>query len=71
VGKSLKKYYELYKPSIIIITHSNYIINLFDNIKVHIIDNGSLVQSGDKTLIEKVLDKGFKEINGTNVISES
>jgi len=71
VAKNLLEYYEIYKPSILIITHSSTLISAFDNLKVHVIDNGSLVQSGDKNLANTILNKGFKELSGANVISEN
>lgn len=71
VAKNLLEYYEIYKPSILIITHSSTLISSFDNLKVHVIDNGSLVQSGDKNLANTILKKGFKELSGANVVSEN
>lgn len=71
VANSLKKYYEEYKPSILIITHSAALINTFDEFKVHILDNGNIIQSGNKKLANEVLNKGFKDISGANIISEN
>ena len=71
VAKNLLEYYNTYKPSILIITHSNTLIDIFDNFKVHVIDNGSLVQSGDKKLANIILNKGFKDISSANVMSEN
>ncbi len=68
VSKSLKKYYELYKPSIIIITHSSSLLNTFDNYYVHVLNNQKIIKSGDKTLAEDILNKGFKELTDTFVI---
>lgn len=71
VSKNLLEYFNEYKPSILIITHSSTLINSFDNYKVHIIDNGKIIKNGDKTLAMEVLNKGFKNISGANVISEN
>ncbi len=71
VSKNLLEYFNEYKPSILIITHSSTLINSFDNYKVHIIDDGKIVKNGDKSLAMEVLNKGFKNISGTNVISEN
>lgn len=71
VAKNLLEYHKKYNPSILIITHSSTLINSFDNFKVHVIDNGKLVQSGDKNLANEILNKGFKEISGANIISEN
>ncbi len=74
VANSLKKYYDLYKPSMLIITHSNTLINVFDNYFVHLIANKQIIKSGDKNLATDILNKGFKEISeesNTFVISEN
>ena len=71
VAKNLLEYYNLYKPSMLIITHSNTLIDVFEEFNVHVIDNGSLVQSGNKNLAKEILNKGFKEISCANVISEN
>lgn len=71
VSKNLLEYFNKYKPSLLIITHSSTLINAFDNYKVHIIDNGKIIKNGDKTLAMEVLNKGFKNISGANVISEN
>ena len=70
VAKSLEEYFNEYKPAILIITHSSTLINSFTNFKVHILDNGKIIQSGDKKLANKILEKGFKELPRTNIISE-
>jgi len=71
VSESINEYYKEYKPGILIITHSNNFINSFDNYFVHLLDNKSIVKSGDKELAKEVLNKGFKELSNTFVISEN
>lgn len=71
VANSIKKYFKEYKPSILIITHSNTLINTFDNYYVHLLDNKNIVRSGKKELAQEILKKGFKEISDTFVISEN
>lgn len=70
VSKNLIEYFNEYKPSILIITHSNTLISSFDNLHVHIIDNGKVVKNGNKMLAIEVLKNGFKSISEANVISE-
>ena len=70
VSNSIKKYYEKYKPSILIITHRKEILDTFDEYFVHVIDNGKLIETGDKKLADKILTEGFKGISSTNIISE-
>lgn len=71
VANSIREYFNEYKPAIIIITHSNSLINNFDDFKVHLLDNKKIVKSGDKSLALEVLNKGFKELTDTFVISEN
>ncbi len=72
VANSIKEYHEKYHPSIIIITHSNTLINTFSNYYVHLFDDKKLIKSGDKTLAKEILEKGFKDYQDmANVISEN
>ena len=71
VAESIKEYFNEYKPAIIIITHSNSLISNFDDYKVHLLDNKRLVKSGDKNLAKEILNKGFKELSDTFIISEN
>lgn len=60
VGEALRKYYDLYKPSILIVTHHADILNYFDDYQTHILENGKIQKSGDKTLVKKIEIAGFK-----------
>lgn len=60
VGKSLRKYYDLYKPAILIVTHHADILKYFDDYKVHILKNGSIARSGDKSLVKEIENMGFR-----------
>lgn len=71
VANSIKEYFEEYKPAILIITHSNTLIKIFDDYKVHLLDDKKLIKSGNKELALEVLNKGFKELSNTFVISEN
>ena len=71
VSNSLKEYIKIYKPSILIITHSGTLINTFENCFVHVLENGKIIKSGNKNLANEILEKGFKETFETNVISEN
>ena len=70
VSKSINDYYVKYKPIIIIITHSNTLINNFDNYYVHLFQDGNLIKSGNKELAKEILAKGFKELSSEIIISE-
>jgi len=71
VSESIKEYFKEYKPAILIITHSSSLINSFDEYYVHLLNNKKLIKTGDKELAQEVLNKGFKEITNTFVISEN
>jgi len=71
VANSIKEYFEEYNPGILIITHSSTLINTFDDYKVHLLDDKKLIKSGNKELANEVLNKGFKELSNTFVISEN
>ncbi|MBQ7031850.1 MAG: Fe-S cluster assembly ATPase SufC [Bacilli bacterium] len=71
VANSIKEYFEEYNPGILIITHSITLINTFDDYKVHLLDDKKLIKSGNKELANEVLNKGFKELSNTFVISEN
>lgn len=60
VGVSLQKYYEMYHPSILIITHHSDILKYFDNYKVHILKNGTIIKSGDKSLLNEIETTGYE-----------
>ena len=70
VANSIKEYFEEFKPAIIIITHNSTLINTFDNYQVHLFGNNTLLKNGNKELALEILDKGFKDISNTFVISE-
>jgi len=70
VANSIKEYFLEYKPAIIIITHSNTLINTFDEFTVHLLSDNKIVKTGNKELANMVLNKGFKEITDTFDISE-
>lgn len=67
VALSIKKYYDLYKPSILIITHHNNILKYLDSYHVHVMKKGTIVLDGDKELAKKIEENGF---NWTNEVSE-
>ena len=71
VSNSIKEYFEEYKPAILIITHSSTLISTFDDFFVHLLDDKKIVKSDKKELASDILNKGFKEISNTFVISEN
>ncbi len=67
VGEALKKYYELYHPSILIVTHHNYLLDYFSSYQVHILKDGHIVQSGSKELAKQIEKTGFE----ANIINDN
>ena len=63
VANSINEYYQEYKPSILIITHHQKILDLIKPDYIHIMKNGSIVKSGDKSLAEQIEHEGFKAFN--------
>ncbi len=66
VGLALRKYYEIYKPAILIVTHHADILEYFDDYKVHVMDKGEITLSGDKSLAQTILTTGF----GASAVAE-
>ena len=60
VGKALHKYYDMYKPSILIITHHAEILKYFDDYVVHTLKNGKIDLTGDKNLVLEIEKDGFR-----------
>ena len=51
---------------IVIITHSNTLINNFDLYHVHLLDNKKIIKTGGKELAQDILTKGFKELDNSS-----
>ena len=71
VSESINKYYEKFKPSILIITHHNKILEYIKPDKVHVLSEGKIVESGDISLAKKILESGFNSYNKANKVSEN
>lgn len=64
VGEALRKYYDMYKPTILIVTHHAAILKYFDDYKVSVLQDGKIVKTGGKDLVNLIENDGF----GTNAI---
>ena len=74
VGENVMKYYEEYKPAILIITHYQRLLDYITPDYVHIMKNGTIIKSGDKKLVSLIEKHGYDEkiINsGTSIIKEN
>ena len=68
ISNSLKEYFDTHNCSYLIITHHNNILEKLTPKYVHIINNGTIINTGDKSLAIEVEKNGF---NSTNKVSES
>ncbi len=67
VSKSINEYYELYKPSILIITHRIELLHAIKPEHVHMMKDHTIVKSGDMSLAEEINKSGY---NKANVVKE-
>lgn len=67
VSQSINEYYELYKPSILIITHRIELLHAIKPEYVHMMKDHTIVKSGDMTLAEEINKSGY---NKANVVKE-
>lgn len=59
VGESVMKYYEQFKPSILLITHYQRLLDYIKPDFVHIMKDGHIVKSGDSTLVGLIEKNGY------------
>lgn len=71
VAKSIKDYFEKYNPSILIITHNGMLIKDLPKYYVHLLSAGKIIKSGDKDLAKEIIEKGFRGLSNTFIISEN
>ena len=69
VGESLKEYQKETGASILLITHQEKLINMFDNVSVHVIANNTVIENGDKLLATDIINNGFLKYDVTNEVS--
>ncbi len=63
VSKSINEYYELYKPSILIITHRIELLHAIKPEYVHMMKDHTIVKSGDMSLAEEINKSGYNKAN--------
>jgi len=73
VGTNIMDYFNEYKPGILLITHYRRLLEYIKPDFVHIMINGSIVKSGDYSLVEEIEKNGYENIinSSTNVIKEN
>ena len=63
VSKSINEYYELYKPIILIITHHLDLLKYIKPSHVHVIEDGTIKETGDIKLAQKIIKNGYNKAN--------
>ena len=65
VGENVMKYYQENETGILLVTHYQRLLDYIEPEYVHIMMNGKIVMSGDKSLVKKIETDGYE-----NIISE-
>ena len=71
VGENIMKYYEENKPAILLITHYQRLLDYIKPEYVHIMKNGHIVKTGDKSLVSLIEEYGYDDEKiGTQALEE-
>ena len=71
VGENVMKYYEENKPAILLITHYQRLLDYIKPEYVHIMKNGHIVKTGDKSLVSLIEEYGYDDEKiGTQALEE-
>ena len=62
VGENVMNYYELAKPSILLITHYQRLLDYIKPDFVHIMKDGHIVQSGGSELVDYIEQNGYDKV---------
>jgi len=62
IGKTLAKYQKEKNATVLIVTHLSTFLKYLAPDKVHVIDDGKVVKSGDGTLAKKITEEGYSFI---------
>jgi len=75
VGESVMEYYQKYHCGILVITHYKRLLDYIHPTFVHIMKEGTIVKSGDASLVEEVETKGYdtfkSSISSTCIVKET
>ena len=59
IGESVMEYYQEYNPSILLVTHYERLLDYIKPQFVHIMVNGTIIKTGDFSLVKAVEEKGY------------
>lgn len=75
VGESVMEYYHKYNCGILVITHYKRLLDYIKPNFVHIMKEGTIIQSGDASLVDQVETNGYDSfkpsITGTCIVKEA
>ena len=69
VGNSIMDYFKEYNPGVLLITHYQRLLDYVKPTHVHIIKNGTIVETGDYKLVKRIEKEGFENIETKKVTS--
>ena len=64
VGESVMEYFNERKPAILLVTHYQRLLDYIKPDFIHVMYDGHIVLSGDKTLALKIEKEGYDKIVG-------
>ena len=64
VGESVMDYYKESKPAILLVTHYQRLLDYIEPDFIHIMKDGKIILSGDKTLALKIEQDGYDKVLG-------
>lgn len=68
VGEAVYKYFKEKNPGILLITHYKRLLEYIKPTHVHIIKDGSIVKTGDYSLVNEIEESGFNNIKKVTTI---
>ncbi len=68
VGTNAMKYFTEYKPAVLLITHYQRLLEHIKPTHVHIMINGTIVKSGDVSLVKEIEDSGYDKFKKSSTL---
>ncbi len=66
VGEKVMEYFEEEKPAILLITHYQRLLDYIKPHYVHIMKDGKIVKSGNRSLVKEIEEKGYENLSNTS-----